>query len=63
MRKKLACKFFGKNLKKGEFSPSKISEGIKIKTKTNLKYDQPRRENPLGIKRKIGLILRQFRGD
>jgi len=63
MRKTIACKFFEKNLKKGEFSPCKISEGIKIKTKTNLEYDYSRRQNPLGIKRKIGLIVRLFRCD
>jgi len=40
MRKTLACKFFGKNLKKGKFSPNKIPEGIKIKTKANLEYER-----------------------
>jgi len=39
MRKTLARKFFEKDLKKGKFSPNKIFEGIKIKTKTNLEYD------------------------
>jgi len=29
-----------KELKEGEFSPSKILEGIKTKIKTNLEYDR-----------------------